>query len=557
MKTARIAFLLLLASTQVFARHPKVARDLEGADPSTYIDVIVQFRETPTEAQHQKVYNQGGKYKATLDVIHAGVYSMPAGRLEELANDPDVSYISPDRGVKAASTNLTPDYKLQAVEADIAQSAGWNGTGIGVAVIDSGITDEPDLHGPNGSRIVYAQSLIGNASANDLFGHGTHVAGIVAGTGGLSQGVYAGVATNANLINLQVLNQNGQGNDSGVIAALQAAIQLKWQYNIRVINLSLGRPVYESYTVDPLCQAVEAAWHAGMVVVVAAGNQGRNNSENTSGYATIQAPGNDPYAITVGATKNEWNAGQLSELIASYSSKGPTLFDHVVKPDLVAPGNKIVSVLACGTLCQEYPANIVDGAYFTLSGTSMATAVVSGGAALLLQQNPGLTPDQVKARLMKTASKIFPQYSTTLVAASATAASLGSSTALVSYTSQYDIFTIGAGLLDVWAALNNTDVLPAGETAESPAVQYDAATGTVSLVTGSSLVWGDAPLWSTNLVWGSSVLLNASNILWGDSLVWGDSAVTGFSLVWGDYVIWGDSTQEATESTLLTINGEN
>src|SRR5208282_1418967 len=125
---------------------------------------------------------------------------------------------------------------------------------------------------------------------------------------------------------------------------IQTAIQLKATYNIRVINLSLGRPVFESYTVDPLCQAVEAAYKAGIVVVVAAGNDGRDNSEGTNGYATITAPGNDPYVITVGAMKSMGTPTRADDLIATYSSKGPTAIDHIVKPDIVAPGNLQVSL---------------------------------------------------------------------------------------------------------------------------------------------------------------------------------------------------------------------
>src|SRR5262249_14280505 len=143
---------------------------------------------------------------------------------------------------------------------------------------------------------------------------------------------------------LRVLDKNGNGTESAVINAIQQAINLKSKYNIRVINLSLGRPVFESYTLDPLCQAVEQAWKASIVVVVAAGNQGRNNSAGTNGYATITAPGNDPYVITVGAMKTMGTPSRSDDLIASYSSKGPTLYDHVVKPDLVAPGNRLVSL---------------------------------------------------------------------------------------------------------------------------------------------------------------------------------------------------------------------
>jgi serine protease AprX len=241
-----------------------------------------------------------------------------------------------------------------------------------------------------------------------------------------------------------------------VIAAIERAIALKNTYNIRVINLSLGRPVFESYTDDPLCQAVEAAWKAGIVVVVAAGNDGRNNSFGTDGYGTITSPGNDPYVITVGAMKTLESYGRTDDLVASYSSKGPTLIDHIVKPDIVAPGNQVVSLLAKknDTLAAQYPANNVvvnyygdpknknvSDAYFTLSGTSMAAPVVSGAVADLLQANPRLRPDQVKSLLMATAYKTFPT--------SSTASDPQTGQSFVSY---YDVFTIGAGYLDLSAA---------------------------------------------------------------------------------------------------------
>src|SRR5205807_2141127 len=173
----------------------------------------------------------------------------------------------------------------------------------------------------------------GVTSTADQYGHGTHVTGIVAGNGGSAAGkayfrTFLGMAPNANLINLRVLDGNGAGTDSSVINAINAAIQLKNKYNIRVINLSIGRPVFESYRLDPLCQAVERAWNAGMVVVVAAGNAGRNQAAGTNGYATITAPANDPLVITVGAMKTMSTTSRSDDLIASYSSKGPTLFDH-------------------------------------------------------------------------------------------------------------------------------------------------------------------------------------------------------------------------------------
>src|SRR5687767_1653087 len=193
------------------------------------------------------------------------------------------------------------------------------------------------------------------------------------------------------------------------------------------MNLSLGRPVFESYKTDPLCQAVERAWKAGIVVVVAAGNEGRNNSQNTQGYGTITSPANHPLAITVGAMKMAGTPDRANDLIASYSSKGPTLIDHIVKPDIVAPGNRVVSALAprsflsssatsANRVPNSYYQNTSSKAYSTdyhrLSGTSMAAAAVSGAAALMLEKDRSLSNDTVKAPRMKAASKFFPTFCT-------------------------------------------------------------------------------------------------------------------------------------------------
>src|SRR5580704_12837934 len=227
---------------------------------------------------------------------------------------------------------------------------------------------------------------------------------------------------------------------------------------------------------------------------------------------TISAPGNDPYAITVGAMKPMGTSNRADDLIASYSSKGPTLLDHIVKPDIVAPGNDSISVLASSTstLAKASPKNIVAlssyssngkgaSSYFMLSGTSMATPVVSGAVALMLQKTPSLTPDQVKARLMKSAYKTFPRYSTAK-----------DPTTGKSYTSQYDIFTVGAGYLDIQAALSSTDLAPAKYgSAKSPAVARDKNKN-VYLVTGSSILWGGSIMWGTSIVWGTSVLWGTS-----------------------------------------------
>src|SRR5947208_11473771 len=362
-RLALLALIVLLAAGTSLAdgKKHKLSKELDavkGGHNGATVDVIIQFNQTPSDAHHHKVQDKGGVLKTKLDVIKGAHYSVPVESLQKLADDPDVAYISPNRPLTGTSTS-TLDYTRETVNAQVAlQQWGLDGTGIGVAVIDSGVTAVGDLYWwiPSnqtyGSRVVYSQSFVpGTTDTSDLYGHGTHVAGIIAGAGWFSTGsnfthTFKGIAPNANIINLRVLDQNGAGTDSSVIAAIQTAISLKSTYNIRVINLSLGRQVYESYTVDPLCQAVEAAWNAGIVVVVAAGNQGRNDSAGTEGYGTIAVPGNDPYAITVGAMKTAGTPTPSDDTIASYSSKGPTAYDYVVKPDIVAPGNQVVSTLA-------------------------------------------------------------------------------------------------------------------------------------------------------------------------------------------------------------------
>lgn len=511
------------------------------------VQVIVQFRKSPTIAHIKKATRLGGVHAQTLRLVRAGVFNLSLSAIQALAKDPEVTYISPNRTV-----GVSNDYYEQTVGGDIAHSYGWDGTGIGVAVIDSGVSDHPDLYDTRqvNSRVVYSQSFVPGSSVSDGYGHGTHVAGIIAGNGWSSYGTIFGVAPNVNIINLKVLDGNGAGSDSGVIAAIQRAIALKSTYNIRVINLSLGRRVYESYTQDPLCQAVEVAWKSGLVVVVAAGNFGRDNSTHTNGYGTIAAPGNDPYVITVGAMRTMNTPQESDDRIATYSSKGPSLVDHIAKPDLVAPGNKIASLLSQGsTLEQKYPGDVLNpitygdysgqDSYIKLSGTSMATPVVSGAAVLMLQKSSGLNPDAVKARLMKTADKMFPTQSSTYDQFSG-----------VTYSAQYDIFTVGAGYLNIPAALSNNDTVSG--TAMSP-VAVRNLTGTVSLQADSSSVWsnsvvgGNSLIWGTSVVWGNSVLLNGTSVIWGSSVVWGNSALDGCSVIWGSSVVWG-ATLGATDA---------
>src|ERR1700733_707646 len=421
----RVALIGLIGSL-AFAG-PKVASDMPHSTASGMVDVIVQYK---SFAGVQTVAAAGplGRVRRYCRGIPATHMTVPLSMIQTLASNPQVAYVSPNR-----KTVGFLDITTQTVNANPLWSEGWNGTGVGVAVIDSGVALKQDLASSDGShsRVVFSKSFVSGEDASDQYGHGTHVAGIVAANGAESTGpnfthTFKGVAPNANIVNLRVLDAQGNGQESDVIAAIDEAVALKDQYNIRVINLSLGHPVFESVKLDPLCQAVEAAWKAGITVVVAAGNMGRDNELGTMGYATINSPGNDPYVITVGAMNAEGTPWRSDDKIASYSSKGPSLLDHVVNPDLGAPGNNVVSLLASPncTIATQHPDTLISTAtyekssdtistdYFKLSGTSMATPVVSGAAALMVQEDPTLTPDQIKARLMKTATKQFARYST-------------------------------------------------------------------------------------------------------------------------------------------------
>ncbi|MBB6142626.1 serine protease AprX [Silvibacterium bohemicum] len=590
-KPFRMLFVLGLLATcsgPVFAQtssaNSKISPDA-AASSSTNLPIIVQYRNPPSSLETSLISLLGGLVTSVLQTIHALVATVPQSALSQIAADPNVVYISLDRPVasREAVTITAPDYTTQPINAPAVWQSGYLGTNIGVAVIDSGITPTPDLSInastlsqdlqlipellslPNevapwsDGRIVYSQNFVsGQNDALDHYGHGTHVAGLIAGNGAQSTGptafrTFYGSAPNANLINLRVLDQNGAGTDSSVIAAIQQAISLKNTFNIRIINLSLGRPIYESYKLDPLCQAVEQAWKAGIVVVVAAGNDGRDLNLNPEGYGTINAPGNDPYALTVGAMRTVETPAINDDLIASYSSKGPSFVDDVIKPDIVAPGNLVTSLEFSGDpLAEDNPSFVTPHSfylkngddqpsttYFPLSGTSMATGVTSGAVADLLQAVPGLTPDEVKALVMVSANReYFPKTSSVTDGG-------------VVYNANYDVFTIGAGYLDISATVKaarvNNGSVPAG-TAMSPIASYDPSTGNTTAVVDPSALWGKTTLFGPSSVYGNNAFIGSSadaSALWGQTALWGKSDPDGYSALWGSTALWGKSTPEA------------
>jgi serine protease AprX len=498
------------------------------------------------------------------EVEGAAALDLTRAEFAKLANDSSVAHISQDLPVVAdmAITNkVTRADSIWVGKSGLlglGSIPGYQGAGIGVAVIDSGIAP----HSAIGTRVVARVNLVSSEPGvtGDPFGHGTHVAGMIGGLGSVAARVtsaYAGGSAPAvKFIDIRVLGRTGVGYTSDVIAGIDWVIANRVKHGIRVINLSLGHPVAEPAATDPLCIAVERAVKAGIVVVTSAGNYGLT-STGAPVLGGITSPGNSPAAITVGALDTKGTTDRSDDVVAPYSSRGPTRFDLAVKPDLVAPGTRIVSLEANSSyIATTYPQYHIAGtgnnAYLRLSGTSMATGVVSGGVALLLNAEPSLSPAQVKvvlqtgARFLPAAGLIAGGTGSVDFAQSVTIADQGLITGLLStlqnilgLSSGASFFDRGTlidriydrtgirllGLLDLGALLGGAD---------------DSEPGVLTLLGGQSglgktpanyVVWGTAAGWTSSyyVVWGTTMQDPS-----GQYVVWG----TSFD---GDYVVWGTS----------------
>jgi serine protease AprX len=414
----------------------------------------------------------------------------------------------------------------------------------------------------------------GDPQVTDAFGHGTHIAGIIAGSASAASGVTnlytGGIAPGARLVNVRVLGKNGTGWTSDVIAGIEWAINNRSRYNIRIINLSLGHPVMEPSATDPLDQAVLKATSAGIVVIASAGNAGKT-ADGTPILGGITSPGNSPFAITVGAMNTKGTVNRSDDVMATYSSRGPTRYDLAVKPDVVAPGNKIVSLEASNSyLAMNYSFLHVTGrssnAYMELSGTSMSAAMVSGGAALLMQADPNVTPAQVKLALQTGATFMTD------------GGLLGGGAGSVNFWSSRES-TASTGLvgrlLGSLLGLVNT-LVGGGPSHPSGAAFWDSGTlssriyggvGIRLLSPGDGLLaWLDPNHYlhsgDLNLFGLSNPLAStgSNQILWGDvskwsdnnQILWGDTIYNpqGQQILWGDsttaddnQILWGDSVQ--------------
>ena len=351
----------------------------------------------------------GGWWRWRLAALGAAVAGLALVGVASLVQDPSLSWLSGDEQVQAANRwdTLANDSSLL-VKANKVWEKGYNGAGVGVAVVDTGIsaTDPYVFMGPDGNSRIVAQVSVNRSarSTRDGYGHGTHVAGIVAGDDSLSTGQYVGIAPGANLVNVKVADDRGNSSLADVIAGLEYVYDNRFTYNIRVVNLSLTSSVAQSYQVDPLDAAVEFLWFNGIFVVSAAGNLG--TAPDAVGYA----PANDPFVLSVGTVDDGATKTRHDDVPTTWSSSGITQ-DGFSKPELLAPGRGIVSAVDTSSyLYNTYSSGIVKTNFFRLSGTSMSAGVMSGVAALVLQRHPDWAPGQLKCVLIDTSKDLTKPY---------------------------------------------------------------------------------------------------------------------------------------------------
>nr|WP_229768615.1 S8 family peptidase [Tissierella pigra] len=340
------------------------------------VPVIVQFNSNSSNLK-ENINILSNRVKRDLPLIDGFAGLMTTDTIYKIVSNPEVDYISFDSRVYALLDIAAPT-----MDAYFPHDKGYNGEGITVAVIDTGVAPHSDLTRPTNRIIGFKDMVNDKSEPYDDNGHGTHVAGIIAASGYSSRGKYIGIAPKANILGIKALDKAGGGNISDIIDAISYIVATKDKYNTKIINLSLGTPANNSCDKDPLCKAVDMAIKAGLIVVVAAGNSGPEKG-------TILSPGINKNVITVGATDDKRTVDPSDDTIAPFSSRGPTL-EGLMKPDILAPGANIKSL-----------SNTKLDGYTSLSGTSMATPLVSGSVALLLNKYKDISPQDVKNKLIK------------------------------------------------------------------------------------------------------------------------------------------------------------
>lgn len=377
--------------------------------------VIVQADAGHVAQATRAVEAAGGRVTRALPIVDGFAAEVPATAVARLRAADGVRAVTPDAPVivqASTSTNLKPatikSVFARETGADVLWAEGITGKDVTVALVDTGVSASPDLAGrivtdvpdpvSNGRTDVCA-NFAGDGTCDDRYGHGTFLAGLIAGNGSSSNGRFRGIAPDARIVSVKVAGYDGSSDVSKVLAAIQYVVSFRQQLGIDVLNLSLGTNSTQSYTIDPLNHAVEQAWQAGITVVVAAGNLG-------PAPGTISKPGDDPFVITAGSVDDRETPARDDDRIPNFSSRGPTAADGLAKPDIVAPGARLVSLRAsAGNYVDTFVGGGVDRTYRRGSGTSMSAAVVSGIVALVLDANEAWAPNRVKHALTATATR--------------------------------------------------------------------------------------------------------------------------------------------------------
>lgn len=470
--------------------------------------------------------------------------------LRALASDPDVAGISTDAVITPHGTftagwqSALPEQDAQKLRRTLGLAgAPSGGRGVGIAVIDSGIAPVPDLAGRITAFFDFTSGGIATRPT-DEYGHGTHVAGLIAGSGAFSLGAYPGIAPEARLIGLRVLDAHGFGYTSDVIAAIDFAVANRRSLGIDVINLSLGHPILEPAATDPLVQAVERASAAGIVVVTSAGNAGQSKDKQ-AGFGGISSPGNAPSAITVGALRTNDTIGRGDDSVPAFSSRGPTWFDGAIKPDIVAPG---VALLAAShpasTLAQSTGAA---GPYLSLSGTSMATAVASGVVALMIETN---RLDNHNTRLSPNTVKLLLQYSAVQVSKPANAVELIEGAGGINAAGAIELARAidpSTRINGHWLERGITTATPIGKSllAWTRRVTWGDRLVDGDVLGRKQLAWSGKAVWGSALSWSPETWLTGSTVLanfdqWSSAVVKANKPVKAMD---GDHIVWGNADE--------------
>lgn len=569
-----LALLAVLGTTVVAAgpRPPGRAhmdrRVNDAHDAGRPARVIIKYRPGASAALRQRLRTRGLTPQQHHRRVGAYSVALGAGELRRFAADPDVVGISADAEISSHGEHGAPwdplaPADVQALRRTLGLPAlADGGAGVGVAVIDSGIAPVPDLAG---QITAFYDFTAGGAatSPTDDYGHGTHVASLIAGSGLLSLGAYPGIAPRVRLIGMKVLDGNGQGYASHALNAIEFAIDNRVALGIDVINLSLGHPVLEPPADDPLVQAVERATAAGIVVVASAGNFGKRPGSGTVGYGGIASPGNAPSAVTVGALNTLNTADRRDDRVASFSSRGPTWYDGQVKPDLLAPGQGLIAATGVqSTLYQRRPSHGPVGGYIALNGTSMAAAVTSGVVALMIEANrleagAPLTPNTVKLALQYSAVAVSPLEASVPKQLEQGAGGLNAAAAIEVARAIDTAAPVGG----YWLRHGLTRATTLGDTNEpwSQQVIWGDRTLSGEAIDRRQPAWTTTTRWGAATTWGGDLAPDATSLVidsfasWSSQIVWGPGLVGATSddehIVWGnsaedEHIVWGNSADD-------------